>query len=298
VLNESSIFLLGSTCPEHQVKGISLHLRGDFDELEANPEKKRNYIRDVQIKLATVHGVTPREIIILAVRRGSIQTDYTVSSGVGSTDGLGQAFGQQFGSAYSHHNLHHSFSHLQINPNTFATQWNRDFRIQSMCPQGEKRGGFSYTPPAGWERFGMVASGKYQGGDTWLGSSSGPGEWALVYHGTKHRFVKDITEGPLQAGWINACGYGIYCSPNPAVSEGYTDCLALQESSGQVNYKYMFVCRVNVSAVHHCTQLPCPHARNNQYTVHITQSKDIWFVNCQNESYQNIRTYGILVKRT
>jgi hypothetical protein len=30
VLNESSLFLLGSSCPEHQAKGASLHLRGDL----------------------------------------------------------------------------------------------------------------------------------------------------------------------------------------------------------------------------------------------------------------------------
>jgi TPR repeat protein len=297
VVSEGSMFLLGSTCPEHQVKGISLHLRGDFDELEANPVRKQQYMRDVQFKLAAVHGVSPDDIVILGLRRGSILTDYAVASGIGNTDGLGQAFAQQFGAAYWHHDLHHSFSHLQINPNTFDPRWNRDFRIPSMCPRGENRGKFPYTPPAGWERFGMNVSGKYGGNDIWLGSRNLPGEWALVYHGTKHRFVKSITETPLRAGQRAWYGHGIYCSPNPATSEHYTDCLELQERSGRARYKYMLVCRVNVSAVHKCAQCPCPYAQNNQYTVHITTAKDVWFVNCQNQSYQNIRPYGILVKR-
>jgi hypothetical protein len=36
-LTESSLFLLGSTCPEYHVKGTSVHLHCDFGKLEADP---------------------------------------------------------------------------------------------------------------------------------------------------------------------------------------------------------------------------------------------------------------------
>jgi hypothetical protein len=293
VLNESSMILLGSTCPQHQVKGISVHLRGDFDELEANPGRKRSCVTDVRLRLAQAHDVHPNEIIILGVTRGSVCVPYTVKSGIRNAERLTERFQRVFGTDYLRHDIHHSFSHLQINPKTFAPQWNRDFRIPSMCPQSERRGGYLYTPPAGWQRFGMDIGGKYEGGDEWIGMRNRPGEWALVYHGTEYKNVKSITQTPLAAGERDVHGHGIYCSPNPAVAARFTDWFQCPDGA---KYSYMFVCRVNMRAVHHCTQDPCPEDRNSEYTVHITRWKDFWFVNGENQSYQNIRIYGILVK--
>jgi hypothetical protein len=126
--------------------------------------------------------------------------------------------------------------------------------------------------------------------------SNGPGEWAVVYHGTKRANVKGIAENPLHAGDRELYGPGIYCSPNPAVAAGYTDCLTLPGDSRKVQYMYMFVCRVNVSKPHQCTQMPCPKADSPEYTVHMTICSDYWFANSKNEASQNIRAYGILVK--
>jgi hypothetical protein len=296
VLTESSMIFLGSTCPEHRVKGGSLHLFGDFGALEADEEKKRRDMAAVQAKLAAAHGVDAHDIIIVGVREGSIQVDYAVRSGVrytGAVDGRVQA---QFGPVCLHHDQHPSFSHLQIDPRTFDPQWNRDFTRPGMCPQGERRGGYPYIPPAGWKRFGMNVLGKFQGGDQWLGMENSPGEWAAVYHGTKCTYVKSITENPLETGPHNFYGDGIYCSSNPVIAEKYTDVLTLRQSSERATYRYMFHCRVNVSNVHHCQATPCPEARSSQYTLHETQEPGIWFVNCRNESYQNIRAYGLLVK--
>jgi hypothetical protein len=292
VVNESSIILVGSTCPEHQFKGVTVHLRGNFDELEANPERKHSCVRDVRLRLAQAHDVHPNEIIILGVARGSICVPYTVRSGIHNIDTLRERFERVFGPEYIRHDLHHSFSHLQINPNTFAPQWNRDFRIPSMCPHGETRGGFPYAPPAGWHRFGMDVAGKYEG-DEWIGMSNSPGEWAVVYHGTDYKHVKSITQSPLRAGPRRVHGHGIYCSPDPEMAAQYSDWFQCPQGT---KCSYMFVCRVNVRGVHRCTQTPCSEDRNSRWTVHITKWKDIWFVNCENQSYQNIRTYGILVK--
>jgi hypothetical protein len=192
--------------------------------------------------------------------------------------------------------IHPAFSHLQINPSTFDPEWNWDFRLEEMCPAGEKRGGFPYIAAKGWNRFGMNVTQKFQDGDVWLGMTNGPGEWALVYHGTKSRFVDSITKNSLHPGAGNSYGYGIYCSPDPTAAESYTDVLDLQTNTGTRKYKCMLVCRVNVSSVHYCTTSPCPHDRDPTYTVHITTFPKYWFVNCQNQGYQHIRPYGILVK--
>jgi hypothetical protein len=37
--------------------------------------------------------------------------------------------------------------------------------------------------------------------------------------------------------------------------------------------------------------------QNSQFTIHFTTCKEYWFVNHQNSGYENIRQYGILVKK-
>jgi hypothetical protein len=142
----------------------------------------------------------------------------------------------------------------------------------------------------------MNVLGRFDGGDGWIGDSNGPGEWALVYHGTKSRSLRSITKTPLKTGPRNLYGKGIYCSPNPSEAEGYADVLDIQTDAGIRQYKFMIVCRVNVSNVHRCTAIPCPHAQDRNYTVHITSDPDIWIANCENDGYEHIRPYGILVK--
>jgi hypothetical protein len=142
----------------------------------------------------------------------------------------------------------------------------------------------------------MNVLGKFQGGDQWLGMTNAPGEWALAYHGTKIAHVKSITETPLKMGPTNVYGDGIYCSPNPKTAGRHTDVLTLRQSGGRATYQYMFLCRVNVERIHTCPTNPCPEARSDRWTLHKTEHADIWFVNCRNESYQNIRAYGLLVK--
>jgi hypothetical protein len=142
----------------------------------------------------------------------------------------------------------------------------------------------------------MNVAGKFQGGDTWPGMCNGPGEWCIAYHGTKIAHVKNISETRLQAGPNNWYGFGIYCSPNPAVSKEDTDCVEILTRTGTVKCQYMFICRVYVRSIHHCEKSPCPLDQDRSYTLHMTISPDIWFVNCPNKGYQNIRPYGLLVQ--
>jgi hypothetical protein len=293
LLTESSMFLLGSTCGEHHAKGITIHLAGNFDALQADPKRKRSYLSDIRAKLAAAHDVQPNEVLILRLARGSVAPTYTLRSGIRRVEGIEESLRAQLGPVYIRHEIHPTFTHLGVNPDVFAVRWNRDFRVPSNCPVNESRGKCPYMPPAGWLRFGMQVLGKFEGGDAWLGHVNGPGEWAVVYHGTKHENVEKLTKKPLRAEAKNFSGHGIYCSPNPEVAEEDTDELELQGAK----YKFMFMCRVNLREVHRCSEVDCSEDRNPRYTVHITQHKDIWFVNCQNESYQNIRAYGILVKQ-
>jgi hypothetical protein len=139
-------------------------------------------------------------------------------------------------------------------------------------------------------------SGKFDDGDIWRGWTNGPGEWCVAYHGTRGCYVKSITEQPLRPGSRGVHGYGIYCNPDVHESECYADETEIPTPNGTIKCKYVFMCRVNTRCIHHCTMAPCPEAHNPQYTLHMTTIRNTWFVNCQNACYQNIRTYGLLVK--
>jgi hypothetical protein len=142
-------------------------------------------------------------------------------------------------------------------------------------------------------RYGLMVSGRFDNGnDTWLGMSNIPGEWAVAYHGTHPDFVKSITETPLRPGPHNCHGYGVYCSPKVEEASSYAPPVQIDGRT----YKYVFMCRVNVGSVHQCTQRPCPEASNPAFTLHMTTVRDYWFVNAENQNYQNIRTYGLLVR--
>jgi hypothetical protein len=298
VLTCASLFLLGSSAPEHEGKGISLHLQGNLSDLEADPIRKQRFVAEVRSKLAEVHEVPASEIVIFGLTEGTITTTYAVRSGVRNVAGLAGQYRAHFGGNYVRHDLHASFAYLHIDAQSFAVSWNRDFTIPANCPQGERRGGFPYTAPAGWKRFGINVLGKFGNDDKWVGMVNRPGEWALVYHGTKRDSVASIVATPLAVGERNRYGRGIYCSPNPAIPllDGYAARSDIPTASGVSHCHYMFVCRVNVSSVHQCGRFPCPSAEDPHYTVHRTSRPDYWFANCGNQAHQTIRTYGLLVK--
>jgi hypothetical protein len=297
VLTEASLHLLGSDCPEHHVKGISVHLRGELQELETDQSAMQQFIAETKSKLAAIHNVSPSEIVVVGLRQGSIKVSYGLPRDSQELLNLESQYRQQFGPQYLQCDIHPSFSQLNINPDTFDVRWNRDFGQPSQCPQGECRGGQPYNPPAGFIRFGLKVAGRFDyGDDTWLGMSNVPGEWCVAYHGTKGGSVKSITESPLQTGPNNAYGRGIYCSPDPATAAGYTDQITMTTNQGTKQLRYMFMCRVNPRSIHHCTQCPCPEAQSPNYSVHFTTQNGIWFVNCQNQAYQHIRPYGLLVR--
>jgi hypothetical protein len=65
-ITENSLFLLGSSCQEHETKGISLHLNVDYDALEADPSAKARFMTETKVKLARIHNVRPEDIVIVS----------------------------------------------------------------------------------------------------------------------------------------------------------------------------------------------------------------------------------------
>jgi hypothetical protein len=161
------------------------------------------------------------------------------------------------------------------------------------------RGGYAYNPPEGWYRYSLNVAEKYDNGDnTWLGMDNIPGEWCVAYHATPHENVKGISSSPLRVGGNNWYGRGIYCSPLVSEAEKYcgSPLVLKTKTQGSLSYKYVFMCRVNVSHPHTCEEEECPLAEDPNYTVHFTTRENYWFANLNNSNYENIRQYGILIK--
>jgi hypothetical protein len=105
-----------------------------------------------------------------------------------------------------------------------------------------RRGGDVYRRPSGWLRYALKVAGKYPS-DTWLGSTNGPGEWPVSYHGTGKQNAESIAEvGYRLAHGINfAYGRGIYSSPNHTTAVGYAKEFLFQGK----RYKVILQNRVN-----------------------------------------------------
>lgn len=109
----------------------------------------------------------------------------------------------------------------------FDFRYNADFRMDRE-PRVSRRGGVLYREPKGWKTFAINTRQKYND-QNWLG------DWAVAYHGCPLKVVPKILEtgfrpGPLQGTKnCNDCrtgeevGTGIFCSPNIAVCECYSN---------------------------------------------------------------------------
>jgi hypothetical protein len=152
--------------------------------LKASRIEMQCFLSDVRVKLARLHNVPIEKVIIAGIRDGTTILDFMIIEDDGTTYPVPDDYRQFFGSNFVGCAVHPSFVQMRLRPSTFAIKWNRDFRIANNCPVREKRGGFDYSPPEGWQRFGMNVAGKFADGDTWLGMSNVQGEWCVAYHGT------------------------------------------------------------------------------------------------------------------
>jgi hypothetical protein len=82
---------------------------------------------------------------------------------------------------------------LVLDRANWAQEYDRDFT--DIVDRGERltRGGHEYRRPYGWKRYALKVSGKYED-DAWLGSSNGPNEWPVSYHGTRHDVAMSIAQ--------------------------------------------------------------------------------------------------------
>ena len=150
---------------------------------------------------------------------------------------------------------------------------------------GEKRGGYNYSPPVGWIGFGLNVINKYDNGNNdWLSKDGNKNEWAVAYHGLRNgNAIKSIIlegfkPGPCQCHQhyndINhpgeKVGIGSYFVPIPELMEYYSEKKLINGKA----FKFGLMARVRPNKI----RIP-------------ERQKDYWVLN-----KEEIRPYRILVK--
>jgi len=168
-------------------------------------------------------------------------------------------------------------SYFLIPAERFDSRGDYDYTKYTVPPNFGNRGGESYTPPAGWRRYGLKVSGLFEN-DIWLGMNSRPGEWIVSYHGTSHMYVRSIIDQGFDLSQVKRSKYGkgIYSAPLVTVAEGYSKTF---EWEGR-KFRVAFMNRVN----------PDP-----QKLKRVNDTCGIYFVSF---SDRDIRPYGLLIKES
>jgi hypothetical protein len=302
VVTPDNLFLLGSTAPEHHVKGFSARfVSACYDELENDPDKKAAFIEQARQGLARRHGVDPNDIVIVLTTRGSVRITYMIrpearASDHYPTDGSSRWFDDQE-VIYEHLN---AFQYLRLHPESLDSDYDRDYRC--VCHTGHKRGSEDYHPPEGYIRYGLrlfdgAGSPKFKADPKWLGNQNGNGEWAVAYCLTTP--LIDVND-PIRNGWIGVpfggrnFGKGIVCSPKIDLISQLAAPVHIQGQDGsKVASKVLMMCRVNTDHSHRCMEAHCPD--RDDYSLHRPQGcPDIWFIPAHKIA-GTIRPYGLLV---
>ena len=107
-------------------------------------------------------------------------------------------------------------------------------------------------------------------------------EWAVCYHGTRREFLRGIVNGyDVSKGKRFKYGVGIYSTPQVEIAEDYA-----QEFDWEGDtYKIVVQNRVNMADTKKIELLTSKTRSNHCGTYYLT------------ENQENIRPYGILVKK-
>lgn len=273
------------------LQGVAKTLQGvedkpyTFEEFtyELSQEKQDKIKKEIQQRLADVHGVKFDEIQNLKFSKGSVKVTYDTPMKAANLDykDLDKEFQEKF-DAFEKMKIHSAFFKPEFDISMFDPLGHKDFRYQ----RGKSFpgiGGLTYHQPEGWIRMGLKVTDQYDNGDnSWLlpfptDKIDNPNIWARGYHGTGSSTETDGIElasviyksGGLRPGNHNTYGKGVYWSDNPNFRNGVYDAIA--ESHGR---KYKVKLQVAIK--------PHTWTQNTKDNYHVTDEK-------------NIRVYGILI---
>ena len=251
---------LTKTCLQLMTNGLvnkqKCEVKFDFgekknDEILNNEKEKEKFIKDWKDKLSKKLGISPDDIIITNLRKGSLEADILLK-----TNSNFKRLVSSLNEIASYQSLKikqikqsNILSGIVLSPDMFDPRGNQDpnnYERQGL------RGGKIYKGPIGWTGHGLFVYGQYDGGDnTWLGmTGTAPGEWCVAYHGTSLKFAQSILINSFKTGERQAfaddydlnhpgqkVGEGVYVTPEISIADSYAENIN--------NYKCVFMCRVN-----------------------------------------------------
>ncbi len=251
---------LTKTCLQLMTNGLvnkeKCEVKFDFgekknDEILNNEKEKEKFINEWKTKLSQKLGISPDDIIITNLRKGSLEADILLRTNT-NFDRLTKTLNDislDQNMRIKEIKKANILNGIVLSPDMFDSRGNQD--PYSYEKHG-LRGGKPYNGPIGWTGHGLFVYDQYDGGDnTWLGmTGTNPREWCVAYHGTSLKFAKSILINKLKAGERQLyeddddlnhpgqkVGQGVYVTPDISIAEGYAENIN--------NYKCVFMCRIN-----------------------------------------------------
>jgi hypothetical protein len=149
-----SLFLLGSNCAEHHVKGLTLHLKLDLSDVESETDSFLTYVRE---GIAGILGVNADNVAFMGLRSSCVLVNVIMELHPGAwmedEPFLDVKCGRFFGAD--------SIGGL-------SPQWNKEYEKDYTPQQSQACSGVVYQLPNGWIRYGLWIN-KFDNGDmNWI----------------------------------------------------------------------------------------------------------------------------------
>ena len=262
---------LTKTCLQLMTNGLvnkeKCEVKFDFgekknDEILNNENEKEKFIKEWKIKLSQKLGISPDDIIITNLRKGSLEADILLRTNTNFDKLVYTLNDISLNQNMKIKNIKKAniLNGIVLSPDMFDSRGNQD--PYSYEKHG-LRGGKPYNGPIGWTGHGLFVWDQYDGGNnTWIGmTGTTPGEWCVAYHGTSLKFAKSILINKLKAGGGQAyandydlnhpgqkVGVGVYVTPEISIAESYAE---------NINgYLCVFMCRINPKTMRQPSGMP------------------------------------------
>lgn len=253
---------------------------------------------DVRDRIALALGVSPEQVCIKEVTRGSVVVKYTISglskeqkeqlledtASLSVEDELKRLFGPSY---FLSHEVPFSALALSFDLNDFDSRGTRSTWEGStfqVGPPGKTR---PYTQPVGWARYGLKVLDAFAC-QRWLHPFLDGGNWWRAFHGMRYPqhsakaifrdgFIASGDERHQKAGRTTGAAYGpgVYVSPLIATATAYCNAVQVNTQNGMKHYIVAFQVAVNPEKVREV---------GNEGSIWVAPDPD------------DVRPYGLLVK--
>ena len=312
VADLASLFWLNDTSNSTIITAkFTFTLDMDFDMITANEENIKDFVLSFIEDVSTILDCAFEYVRVFGLMEGSLNVSfglttpdrqYTTNLATRLRDTAARPINGTQRRVLQHtraqdypFEMESVITHLQIHPNNFDANHNRNYKNWSVHHCVQTRGNRPYYLPVGWYRHALQVVDKYDASNqVWLGMCNGPNEWSVAYHGTKHWFTRSIVEQGLRPGRRDAYKQeairmvgeranapAIYLASHcENGSDEYAHPFAVPSSGdGQPeDYKLTFQCRL----------------KPDTFTEH-QQSADVKYLRVYDRD--GVRPYGILIEK-